>query len=483
MPATKEVLQFAGDYTLSGALIVGATGEMISVFNQIKELNIYQSIDTPYMSGNVLISDSAGVYEILPILGQERFVFALETPGAEDIVDFREYHAVIYNVEKRFSTTERQHTYLLNWTTIENYKNARTRVSYVFKGDITTIVEDILTNEDFLGTKKPLNLEQTINLRKYVAPNLKPFQAISHLREQALTIKNSPHFLFYENPAGFHFRSLDSLLGTLISTSVDWKKEYRKQVPSDPLNVGDNMKSIQHFEIIDSNNTFMNSRAGMFGSTLYFHDVFNKNIQKFEFSYLENTFADRNNTNLDSNYGSLISEKGTFDEKGMSDYPNSRIFVHPTASETSYHEGAAATPIYSYTDNNAEEWLQESHSRELLRDYFTMKLEVYGDTDLMCGDLINVNIPSNKPQGKSGGIDSADQILSGVYLVTHLKHQILPSEQMHNMVITGMKDTLLNAIEEDSVSVSEPKGKVNYIGGGMGKAIAGAKALLSNLGF
>ena len=115
--AQKDVIQAPGDYILTGPLIVGTSGEMINVAQLLQEINIYQSIDTPYLSGSMLISDSAGVYEKLPIIGQERLIFSLTTPGADQNVDFRDYHAVIYNVERRMTTSNRQQSYLLNFTT------------------------------------------------------------------------------------------------------------------------------------------------------------------------------------------------------------------------------------------------------------------------------------------------------------------------------------------------------------------------------
>ena len=54
---------------MDGVLIVGRSGARINVADQIQELNIYESIDTPYISGNILISDSSGIAEALPLLG------------------------------------------------------------------------------------------------------------------------------------------------------------------------------------------------------------------------------------------------------------------------------------------------------------------------------------------------------------------------------------------------------------------------------
>ena len=137
----KERLQKAGDFILDGVLIVGSSGARINVADQIQELNIYESIDTPYISGNILISDSSGIAEALPLLGQERLLFKLRTPSHNSAIDFNNYHAIIYNVEKRFTSSEREHTIVMNWTTLEHFKNVRTKISASFKGTISEIVQ------------------------------------------------------------------------------------------------------------------------------------------------------------------------------------------------------------------------------------------------------------------------------------------------------------------------------------------------------
>lgn len=445
--AQKDVIQAPGDYILTGPLIVGTSGEMINVAQLLQEINIYQSIDTPYLSGSMLISDSAGVYEKLPIIGQERLIFSLTTPGADQNVDFRDYHAVIYNVERRMTTSNRQQSYLLNFTTIENVTNYRTKISKSFKGSIAAMVSEILVDSDMINTPKAVSIDPTQNMRKYVAPNLRPFQVINQLKEEAIDEKGQPHYLFYENPNGFFFRSLDSLIGEMGETSSVSKKEFKSQPPSDPRDIEDQLQTIQSFEILDSNNTFTNGRAGMFGSTLLQHDILNKSVSKYEHSYKE-TFTLRNSTNQNvGKYGPVYSDQ-KIDGKTINDYPHSRMFVHPSGSSDLHHEGSSTSPEYNYTHNNAEIWLQESNARGLEREYFTIKLEVFGDTTIMCGDIINVTVPSNRPLDAAEGADAIDPILSGRYLVTSLQHKVVPSDAMHSMVITAMKDSVIQKLPE-----------------------------------
>ena len=452
MAVDKNVLQAAGDYELDGALIVGSSGSSINIIDQLRELNIYQSIDSPFMSGNIVLADSAGVAELLPLLGQERLLFSLKTPGHESSVNFNDYHAIIYNVEKRFQTTDREQTLIINWTTLEHYKNLRTKISKSFNGMISSMVKEILSSDNFLGSKKPLHIDMTKNIRKYVIPNLNPFQTINLLKEEAVSGDMSPHFLFFENPDGIHFRSLDSLIGSQGSLSVPHKNTYKSQPPDDPKAVEAALATILHWEVEDNSNNFLSVKLGMLSSTLYYHDIFNKNIQKFDYDY-NDTFEKRNTTNQENKGSGTLIPQSKIDDKVITEYTNSKIFVHPTASDKLHSVG---------TDNNADEWLQESISRELQRDYFTLKIETYGDTNIMCGDMINVVIPSNKPLPKSSGSEAIDPILSGRYLVTSLKHMVLPLESMHSMVMTVMKDSVEKATPVKETKYSEPpKGRAD----------------------
>ena len=128
----RERLQGPGDFILDGALIVGSSGLRVNVIDQLIQLNIYQDISTPYITGNLLLSDSSGVAELLPLQGQERLLFSLRTPGHEGKVNFNEYHAIVIGVKKRFQTTDREQTYLLNWTTFDHYKNLRIKICLLY---------------------------------------------------------------------------------------------------------------------------------------------------------------------------------------------------------------------------------------------------------------------------------------------------------------------------------------------------------------
>ena len=456
MAADRDRLQKAGDYDLDGALIVGSSGQRVNVISQVKELNIFQSIDTPYMSGSILLTDSSGVAELLPLLGQERLLFTLKTPSHGGVVSFQDYHAIIYNVEHRVSGSDREQVILLNWTTLDHYKNMRVKVSQSFSGMISSIAQKLISDDDYLGSKKPINIEPTKNIRNFVIPNLNPYQAINLIKAEAVSMMMSPHYLFFENPEGYHFRSLDSLIGKAGSLSVKSKKTFKSQTGGgDPANIEDSLSTLIGWKVEDNSNSFLSTKLGMYGSTLYSHDIFNKNIQKFEYDYIKDSFSKRNTTSQGSrSSGSLISGAKIDDKKTITEFPESRIFVHPTASKEQYSPKIG-------TDNNADEWLQESESKKLARDYFTLVIECFGDTDIMVGDMIEVLIPSNKKLHKAEA-EVNDPVLSGRYLITSLNHLVVPTDTVHTMTMTVMKDSVNSGVStKDTQYPSEPSGSAD----------------------
>ena len=87
------------------------------------------------------------------------------------------------------------------------------------------------------------------------------------LKEEAIAAEgNSAHYLFYENPEGYHFRSLDSLLGKSKELSSKSKGTYTYHHPSSAtsgpssrINPYEALRTILNWEIHDNTNSFLNS--------------------------------------------------------------------------------------------------------------------------------------------------------------------------------------------------------------------------------
>ena len=56
-----ETLQHPGEFILTGPNLIGSSGEQININGLVLELNIYQNVDNPFMSGNILMNDAKGL--------------------------------------------------------------------------------------------------------------------------------------------------------------------------------------------------------------------------------------------------------------------------------------------------------------------------------------------------------------------------------------------------------------------------------------
>ena len=444
-----------GDYVLSDVTIAGTTGRQEIITDQIIELIIYEDIESSSLSGSILIEDNSGIYQSLPILGQEKLSFNVTTPGYSSSIDFNTFFAHIYDVEKRVTTSEHSHTYLLNWTTDEAMINVKTRISKSFKGEFSTHVEEILRDERYLNSRKRLFVEPTKNTRTYVVPNLRPFNTIKKMAAESISKEDEhSYYLFFETTQGYHYRSFDSLLGRAKGSTVSpTTKVFRLQPinPEDPM--FKRMAQILEFEVLDSTDTLLNSANGMFSSTLLQHDVYNKQLNKYEYNFSDNySKTVRTNSHLKRS-GSLVPETNIVnkEKKTVTDFPSSTLFVHPSSS-ANIHTGGTI-------DNNAKQWLQSSVSRFYEQDFFQVQFLTHGDTSTNVGDVIDLRIPSNRPLSTSEGSDVFDPILSGRYVITNIKHTIAHRDSAHGMTIRCVKDSVTNAFGSTEINYPDISSK------------------------
>ena len=139
----------------------------------------------------------------------------------------------------------------------------------------------------------------------------------------------------------------------------------------------------------------------------------------------------------------MLSETNVDDDNKITQFPDSKIFLHPECENA----------------NLSRSWMQESFSRHLEKEYYKIRLTVFGDTHVNCGDVISIRIPSNRPLQQGEGTEAYDNVISGRYLITSLKHSINHPEQQHSMVIEAMKDSVIRSLPKIDIQypVEPPK--------------------------
>ena len=57
------------------------TPDRLNIIQMVKEINIYEDITKPFISGNLTVVDANNIFEMLPIAGFERLEMQLMSPG------------------------------------------------------------------------------------------------------------------------------------------------------------------------------------------------------------------------------------------------------------------------------------------------------------------------------------------------------------------------------------------------------------------
>jgi len=219
------------------------------------ELNFYEDIYSPVVSGDIKLTDTVGLIESFPIIGEEIFEVSFSTAGAslpptqgatttdappvseapKQIINrFR-----IYKVDPPVQVTDNSRTIKLYFVTDSQFTNLLSKVRKIYPTKqnlpntnqsindkpytLAAMARDIFY-DFFIGKKKPLRqpptrkpflVEPTRFPAEVIIPNWNPFKAISFLASKAVSANpetKGANFVFYQTLQGFRFVSIETLM-------------------------------------------------------------------------------------------------------------------------------------------------------------------------------------------------------------------------------------------------------------------------------
>ena len=451
-----QSIQFASEFNLDACKIYSHEKEVFAdISDTVISIDISENIFQSSVEGIIVVGDANNLIENMPKTGQEYLDLKISTPGAtqfEHIIDFTGDRGLfIYDISNRQELSAGSQVYVLKVSSIEPLRNQNIRISKSYTKTVSEIVRDILKNT--FETSKKLFIEKTKGIRRIVVPNNHPFTIINQLKAESISQKyNTPHYLFFENKHGFHFRSLQHLM------SKDKDHHYRGIVIQKVLHAGDknldedkgpkgstrfdtttfqSFMRIQSYSFENINNWYTNNHKGILGSTLFTHDIYTKTYKKETFDYFDNFYKNSLQAKTKPLYNQNILKKdfGTFE--------NSRIFVHPvsrvgtsiTDKDAQYYQNDKTL----YDTSAPEEFILDRQSKmsELVGGGISINMIINGTTDIAAGDMAYVSLPI---VGVNHNNEPFERSTSGNYLITHLRHSFIPTTQQHKIHLRATKD-------------------------------------------
>jgi len=378
-----------------------------------EELNIYDSMFLPVMSGNILIRDSNGLSGKLLFDGSESLLIDVSKDENSDIGKFRKAFR-IYKQSDRKNENQNSETFILHFVSDELMFSDQQRVNQNFDLTYSQIVEKILFNY----LKVPQNnigglYEPTSGVRNVVIPNLRPLDAIEWCAKRALDKQNSPNYVFFQNLVGYNFVSLSTLLTQ--DDILDVKFEPKNQSNKTSL---EEISSARHLEVIAQNDSIEKTRSGVNAGKFMGFDPMTRTFEKKNISYGDH-FLNMKHGNDNPNITTMQNRDG---QKNVEAFDSKKVVSL----------FGAARQLSNYIKQSDPTSLSKVESQEnfifqrkaILTNLMAkrVKLVMPGNFQLTSGFNINLTAPTFGLKEK--GDTNEDKSLSGKYVIVASRHII-----------------------------------------------------------
>jgi hypothetical protein len=439
---SEELLQAPGQVNIT-EMILFSGGKRLSIIDYLVELNLYESIFNPVVSGTLTLSDSTNLLSLFPLIGEEFIFLNIVTPSLDDGARIFKTFKVYSIANKAYAKDGSTLIYQLNIVSTEAFNDTLNPLFKAFKGTPEEIVNNIFMNYLQAVRNAPLSsynnndeasktsltfLDSPSNVLKFVSPGWSPIQCINWVASKSLPAKNkAANFLFWETTKGFYFGSTDKIfanLGKVNNGTYVYSESFINTLGPDEKAKA--MYSIKSLSIEKTLDQLDNTRTGYLSSTLIDINLYNKTFKNIVYDHA-NKFGGY--SHLNENEAVPLFDLST------------------PRNPSGYIEVNYSTPkLHNTIDTNFDQISKYMHgnrrSNMLELNNFKMELVVPGRTDLEAGTIIKIIFPKGTPGALSKDQkleDTNDKLYTGYYLITNLSHKINP--KTHYITMNVVKDS------------------------------------------
>ena len=447
-----EGLFRAGNFELRELVLIGSSGKEVDLSAAMISLTLFEAIDQYTITGELLVQDSVNLSSLLPVIGQEYLKIRLATPTVRDknqMVDFTENAMMVTSLDQKMELGNGVVGQIINFASREMLMNDRVRINTVLTGSCDKIVEQVVTGDLGLQTRKKFFHEPSADNKKIVAPNIKPFGVVRQCEVEAVSRRfNDPCYMFFETTKGFSFRSLASLYSEPSMITYEQFVQGTK-TKKGSVSFEEDLRGILSYNIVESQDSLFTNNVGTYGSTLYTHDILGKGYKKHIYNYLDNFDKEHHIESTNSEFNKdkrkdfpvISSSIITKDEKRLSDF-HGKTFVSPVngvGNDSSQQNEFGETPFTPRQPQNTVQ-VRNSQLSQLVSGYM-VNLEVHGNTALAAGDIVEVNLPYTAAATTNQN-ELFDPIYKGKFIVKKLRHDFYMVDKSHTMNMQVVKDSL-----------------------------------------
>ena len=403
----------ASEYKFQEAVLtIPERGIELDISATIMELILYESVNTPYITGRMVCTDTDYVFERLKFDGTERIKIDIAS-------DYDTVLTKSFFVTRTIGKTKvDENTYAYNFYIAEDifFLDVLKSVSRAFKGTPDEIIKNVLSNE-FGRDLKLLGKAPYQSAFNYVSPYISPLAIVDTIRRRAYDVNGFPYFVYASlKEEEIRMKSLSEMIENEPINKTSFVFSNAQNFKLDPLQ---QLINIESFVEDNTNDTL---ELLIKGAVQNQYNVLNlstnKRNQQNRFNITEALDAGANK--------SIFNKDFTIEDKTLNEFdPNVvyKIVNHTTMDELGYHD---ERDIEQHLNKVKSSALVSALSKKKITIGTTGVYNFYRDT-VFIGEQINLMLPQFESETK-------DTVTSGSYVVLETKHVF--TENKYNMFMT-----------------------------------------------
>ena len=406
--------------------------QKFDIARSITDIEIYEHIDKPYLTGAVVFLDPMGVLDKVKFQGLEEFYLTLKFPDGNKPSISRKFI-----IDRIIDTTKNNdNSELVTFHIIEEvgFISSFLNVNKAYSGTSREILEKII-NENFSEVKlSKVDEDEAKYNMMVVVPNMTPLEAANWIKDRTTSSYGTPYYLFtvLAQPGYMHFLPLS----TLISAPVSDTREYTYSQSTTASSSTSTDAAAKYYNINAYNSQLLEISklidAGLISSTHGYWDTSSGYDASQSFS-IENTMGlvpgfDRNN----------------FKFKNQYIHNNKRLNTIGSRKHYSIHSSYPYPDNYSFREL---ENLNRAMTSKALRSILTtgaIDISVSGrnfttlGVNRSIGNMIKLRFLNNQTPTTSTNLsDLTDKVKSGKHLIYAAKHII--RKERYDVTLTCVK--------------------------------------------
>jgi hypothetical protein len=395
---------------------------VLDITSNFSELSIFESINSPFLYGHIVLVDNSSMLSTFPFIGQEKLRVEFDRGGKSVEMDFRVIG--VYDVKGQLDGVG---TYGLRLSSEKQTRNAISLFSKSYRGNGADIISGI--HSEYLKSEVDLKVKAK---RDYniVFPYMTPLAAINMIQKNVMAEDGTPMFLF-ENL--YTRKTVLNSYKQMLEQKPVFHIEPRQATNTNA--VGASTRDIQELEgqvyseAIDGQwNTHKQLAAGAYGAQVTSIDISAHTAEITDFDFREHAPPIAKD---------WISSFYAFDDVRVNSIRSTRNYIQ-------YTNGAAFCLDNGTIDHpNLTGGSEEVLNRAIINSYMSRMdstvVNIYMNSVPAIAAGVTVEYTKQRFSPKfNKDEDPTDKVNSGIYLVSSVRHYIRNNE--YTMSIELIRD-------------------------------------------